>query len=207
VGTEIEPAPGCRRCPRLAAFRDANRRNFPNFHNAPVKAAGPLDARLVVVGLAPGLTGGNRTGRPFEGDHAGAGLRAALVRTGIDPAGARITNAVRCVPPRNRPLSGEIALCRPFLGAELAACRQADVILALGVVAHGAVVAALGLSDRGFPFAHGTIHRLPDGRYLASCYHCSRRTMNTGRLTAAMLDGVLVRVRHLSASEGRGVQA
>jgi uracil-DNA glycosylase family 4 len=202
------PTPDCALCPRLAAFRAANRAAYPDFHNAPVDSFGGLDARLLVVGLAPGLKGANRTGRPFTGDYAGDLLYATLKDFGFAEGtyrqrrddgftliGARVTNAVRCVPPENKPTTAEINACRPFLAAEIAAMPALRVILALGTIAHGSVLAALGMRKSAHRFAHGAIHPLPGGRVLADSYHCSRYNTNTGRLTTAMFEAVFAEVR------------
>ncbi len=202
------PSPGCGLCPRLAALRAANRATHPAWHNAPVEAFGGLDARLLVVGLAPGLKGANRTGRPFTGDHAGKMLYAALSEfgfarghygadadDGLELVDCRITNAVRCVPPQNKPIGAEIAACRRFLVAELAALPRLEIVLALGTVAHGAALAALSLKRSPWPFGHGAFHALPGGLVLADSYHCSRYNTNTGRLTEAMFRRVFAEVR------------
>ncbi len=197
------PDRDCPLCPRLAAFRAANRAAAPDWHNAPVPSFGGSDARLLVVGLAPGLKGANRTGRPFTGDFAGELLYSTLIkfgfaagRYGADPAdglkltGARITNAVRCVPPENRPTPLETATCRRFLAAEIAALPELKAVLALGGIAHGSVLAALGQKPANFPFKHGALHRPAGGLVLADSYHCSRLNTNTGRLTEAMFHAV-----------------
>jgi uracil-DNA glycosylase len=205
------PAPpaDCPFCPRLAAFRAANRRAFPDWHNAPVASFGDPAARLLIVGLAPGLRGANRTGRPFTGDHAGEILYATLRRfgfargdyrampdDGLELIDCRITNAVRCVPPANRPFGDEVSACRQFLLGELSAAPPA-VILPLGAIAHGSVLRALGLTGSRHPFAHGAVYAVPDGPTLAPSYHCSRYNQNTGRLTPAMFERVFARVRAL----------
>ncbi len=203
-----EPAPDCALCPRLAAFRRANRSAYPAFHNAPVPSFGPLAARFLVVGLAPGLKGANRTGRPFTGDYAGTLLYGSLIRHGfahgaygaaIDDGLAlvdcRITNAVRCVPPENKPVPAEIAACNPFLGAEIAAMGGLRAILALGAIAHDAVLTALEVKRSRHRFAHGAEHPLADGLALFDSYHCSRLNTNTGRLTEAMFDQVMAGIR------------
>ena len=197
------PDPDCRMCPRLAALRDRLRAEEPGWHNAPVPSFGGLEARLLVVGLAPGRGGANRTGRPFTGDAAGDVLYPALRRHGFatgayraDPGDGRelrdcrISNAVRCLPPGNRPAAAETAACRTFLTRELAAMESLQVILALGRIAHGSVLAALGARQAAAPFAHGARHRVA-GLTVADSYHCSRYNMNTGRLTEAMFDDVL----------------
>ncbi|MBK8907675.1 MAG: uracil-DNA glycosylase [Rhodospirillales bacterium] len=203
----IEPGRECPRCPRLVAFRDANRALHPQWHNAPVAsfkpAPGSSEVWLLIVGLAPGLRGANRTGRPFTGDFAGNLLYRTLIRfglaagdydarsdDGLSLVGCRITNAVRCVPPANKPTPAEIAACRPYLYAEINALPRLQAIAALGAVAHDAVLAALGLSRKEHPFAHGVRYRLPCGIDLAASYHCSRQNTNTGRLTPAMFEDV-----------------
>ncbi len=200
-----EPDPDCPLCPRLAAFRLANQAAAPGWHNAPVPSFGGRDAWLLVVGLAPGLRGANRTGRPFTGDFAGALLYSTLLkfalaegRYGADPAdglrltGARITNAVRCVPPGNRPTPLETATCRRFLAAEIASMPKLRAVLALGSIAHASALAALGEKQARFPFTHGALHALSGRLILADSYHCSRLNTNTGRLTEAMFHQVFV---------------
>ncbi len=203
-------APGrdCPLCPRLVQFRVEARAAHREWHNAPVAPFGGLDARLLIVGLAPGLRGANRTGRPFTGDFAGDLLYATLSKFGF-AAGAydaraddglrlidcRITNAVRCVPPENKPTAAEAAACRPFLSAEIAALDRLEAILALGVVAHAAVLRAFGLRPSAVPFRHGANHPLPKGLTLADSYHCSRYNTNTGRLTEAMFEAVFAALR------------
>jgi uracil-DNA glycosylase family 4 len=197
------PPRDCLLCPRLAAFREAQRADHPEWFNAPVPSFGDERAELLIVGLAPGLRGANRTGRPFTGDHAGTLLYDTLRKFGF--AGgvydarpddglvlhrARITNAVRCVPPQNKPQPAEIATCRRFLAGELAAADRVRAILALGAVAHASVIAALGLRRALFPFGHGRLHALPQGGLLADSYHCSRYNTNTGKLTVAMFEAV-----------------
>ncbi|HZT46831.1 MAG TPA: uracil-DNA glycosylase, partial [Hyphomicrobiaceae bacterium] len=163
----------CPRCPRLVAFREANRRAEPSWHNGAVASFGEADARLLIVGLAPGLKGANRTGRPFTGDFAGDLLYATLIELGLargtyaarpddglELVGCMITNAVRCVPPQNKPTPAEIAACRPFLAARVAALPRLAAILALGRIAHDSTLAALGLRRNSYPFAHGARHRL-----------------------------------------------
>lgn len=198
------PSADCGLCPRLAAFRQANRRLQPDWFNAPVPSFGPLDAPILVVGMAPGLRGANRTGRPFTGDHAGVLLYQTLLRCGLatggygaEPTdglaltGCRITNAVRCVPPENKPLPAEAGACNRFLQAELAALAGLRAVLALGVLAHAAVCRAVGLPAARLPFRHGAIHLLPNGMLLADSYHVSRYNTNTGRLTQEMFETVM----------------
>ncbi len=194
----------CRRCARLARYLDQVRREHPDYHARPVPSFGDPRPRLLVVGLAPGLHGANRTGRPFTGDHAGRLLYEALHRHGYASApvsrsgndglalmGARITNAVRCLPPENKPTRAEVANCTPFLAEELAQMPPRRAVLALGVVAHTAVLKALGLRPSAFRFAHGAVHVLPADTTLFDSYHCSRYNTQTGRLTPAMFDAVL----------------
>lgn len=202
------PARDCPRCPRLAGWRDALRDERPDWHNAPVPSFGPITARLLIVGLAPGLKGANRTGRPFTGDYAGDLLYATLAKfgyahgdyharadDGLRLEDTRITNAVRCVPPENKPLPQEIAACRDYLRAELDQLPNLRVILALGQIAHQQLLAGLGLKRAGYPFRHGGIDAVPAGAagatiILAGSYHCSRYNTNTGRLTQEMFESV-----------------
>ncbi len=207
------PAADCGRCRRLADFRRTNRRAFPGWHNAPVASFGGLNAEFLIVGLAPGLRGANRTGRPFTGDFAGELLYRTLAKFGFSSGtygadaadgfalkGARVTNAVRCVPPGNKPTGAEIAACRPFLAAEIAAMPRLKAMLALGAVAHASVLAAEGVRKSAHRFAHGARHRLPSGRWLLDSYHCSRYNTNTGRLTEAMFVGVVAAARQILKS-------
>jgi uracil-DNA glycosylase family 4 len=179
----------------------------PDWHNAPVPSWGNPDAELLIVGLAPGLRGANRTGRPFTGDYAGdllyatlrkfglaSGDYAAHIGDGLSLDHARITNAVRCVPPQNKPETAEIVACRPFLSAEIAALPRLRTVLALGAIAHHAVLAAKGLRRAPYPFAHGALHKLPDGLTLADSYHCSRLNTNTGTLTTGMFEAVFAAI-------------
>ncbi len=198
----VEPGRDCPRCPRLVAFRKSWRKREPGWFNAPVPSFGPRDARLLIVGLAPGLQGANRTGRPFTGDYAGDLLYGTLIQFGLargqyqarpdDGLGlihCRITNAVRCVPPGNKPTGAEIATCRHFLRAEIGALPALRAILALGRIAHDSVVAALDGRASATPFAHGASHALSTFTLFDS-YHCSRYNTNTGRLTAEMFRAV-----------------
>jgi uracil-DNA glycosylase family 4 len=201
----------------LAAFRESNRAAFPSFHNAPVPSFGPVESRLLVVGLAPGLKGANQTGRPFTGDYAGdllyptllkygfaSGTYGARADDGLSLLDCRITNAVRCVPPANKPVGIEITHCRTFLSDEIKAMERLTTIVALGLVAHKAVLAALGLRQSHCKFMHGAQHTLPDGTILADSYHCSRYNTNTGRLTEAMFHDVFAGVRARLESAGAG---
>ncbi len=202
-GGPDEPGKDCPLCERLAAFRRANRAQFPAWHNAPVPSFGPLDAPILIVGLAPGLRGANCTGRPFTGDYAGVLLYQTLLRFGLargsyaaDPAdelaltGCRISNAVRCAPPANQPLPAEVTACNRFLEAEFAAMPRLRAVLALGGLAHAAVLRATGVRPARMRFQHGAIHRLSGGLLLADSYHVSRLNTNTGRLTQAMFEAV-----------------
>lgn len=198
------PEADCRLCPRLAGFRDENRVRHGEFFNAPVPSFGGEAPRLLIVGLAPGLKGANRTGRPFTGDYAGdllyptllsfgwaKGRYAADPEDGLRLQGCRITNAVRCVPPENKPTTPEIKTCNAFLAAEIESLRPGlKALLALGGIAHGACLTALGLKKSAYRFAHGARHELPDGLLLANSYHCSRYNTNTGRLTTPMFEAV-----------------
>ncbi len=203
--------PDCNRCPRLASFLGDVRRAQPGYFCKPVPAFGDPRARLLVVGLAPGMHGANRTGRPFTGDHAGILLYETLHRFGFASAavsvarddglelrGARITNAVKCLPPQNKPLPVEIRECNAFLRAELAASPGVRVILALGTVAHAAVLRANGLKGGEHAFAHGAMHRLGD-RVLLDSYHCSRYNTQTRRLTREMFENVVAHAARLTA--------
>lgn len=201
--------PDCRACPRLAAFLDTVAERHPDYHCRPVAPFGDPRARLLIVGLAPGMHGANRTGRPFTGDHAGILLYATLHKFGfasqaeaLDPGDGlrlidcRITNAVKCLPPDNKPVGAEINTCNAYLAAELGTLRAGAVVLALGGIAHRAVVRALGLRQAAIRFAHEAQHELGAMRLLDS-YHCSRYNTNTGRLTAGMFESVFARAREL----------
>ncbi|MSO72202.1 MAG: uracil-DNA glycosylase [Rhodospirillaceae bacterium] len=200
------PPKNCPHCPRLAEFRTENRRNFPTWHNNPVPAFGPMDARLLVVGLAPGLRGANCTGRPFTGDYAGQLLYPSLLKyglargnydavadDGLDLVDCRITNAVRCVPPANKPTPREQKACRDFLVAEIAAMPRLRSILVLGRIAHEATIATLGLRKAAYPFGHGTTHRIDGKPSVTDSYHCSRYNLNTRVLTEPMFHAALER--------------
>jgi uracil-DNA glycosylase family 4 len=203
-----EPSLDCRFCERLHAFRVENAAAFPDWHNAPVPSFGPEDARLLVVGLAPGLKGANKTGRPFTGDYAGALLYATLEKYGFSSGkyearandglmlhDCLITNAVRCVPPQNKPVGQEISNCRTFLSTRIRQMPRLRALIALGRIAHNSTLAALDIKRSAFPFSHGAAHRLQYGLTLFDSYHCSRYNTNTGRLTAEMFDGVFAAVR------------
>lgn len=202
-GPSPEPQRDCARCARLVAYRERLAATRPDWFNGAVPSFGDPDAVLLVIGLAPGRSGANRTGRPFTGDFAGGLLYEALARHGwaegayagaagdaLHLTGAMVTNAMRCVPPGNRPLADEIAACRPFLASRIAALPRLSALLALGHVAHDATLKALGHRASAHPFAHGARH--PLGRLtLFDSYHSSRLNVNTGRLTPAMLDAVI----------------
>lgn len=205
------PPHDCPLCPRLAAFRADNRAQFPDWFNGPVPNWGDTGPRLLVVGLAPGLRGANRTGRPFTGDYAGDLLYATLLKFGLargaykaDPddgmelINTLIVNSVRCVPPQNKPTGPEIATCRRFLVATIADNPQATVFVALGRIAHESLLAALGEKRSAFPFGHGREHVLSDGRTLFDSFHCSRYNTNTGRLTPEMFEDVFGRAAKLA---------
>jgi uracil-DNA glycosylase len=199
-----EPPRNCPLCPRLVAFREDNRKAHPDWFNGAVPSFGPDTARLLIVGLAPGLKGANRTGRPFLGDYAGELLYRTLLKFGLargrhDPAAPEdlelldcmISNAVRCVPPQNKPKPDEIATCRRFLIGRIAALPDLVTLLAIGRIAHDSILDAFALKKRNFPFAHGARHALPGGLVLFDSYHCSRQNTNTGRLTTPMFEKVV----------------
>lgn len=203
-----EPPRDCPACPRLVAFRASNRSVQPAWHNAPVPSFGGVNARLLIVGLAPGLKGANRTGRPFTGDYAGDLLYSTLLTHGFakgnyraDPTDGlelvdcRITNAVRCVPPQNKPTPLEINTCRSFLAATMSEMPRLGTILALGRTAHESTLVALGRKRSSAPFAHAARSRLTEKLTLFSSYHCSRYNTQTGRLTTAMFHAVFADIR------------
>jgi uracil-DNA glycosylase len=202
------PAPDCGLCSRLCDFRAENRKKFPHFYNAPVPSFGPISARILIVGLAPGLKGANATGRPFTNDYAGDLLYASLIKAGLAKGvygkraddglilqDCRITNAVRCVPPQNKPLPEEQKTCRPFLKREIAAMPNLRHILVLGLIAHQAVLASFGLKKSQYKFAHGAVHALGGDLRLFNSYHCSRYNTQTKRLTETMFMQVIEKLR------------
>lgn len=208
-----EPPRDCPLCPRLVAFRQTLQAEYPDWWNAPVPVFGDPDAWLVIVGLAPGKHGANRTGRPFTGDYAGELLYATLAKFGLSEGtfdarpddglqlrGAILINAVRCLPPENKPTPEEIRTCRPFLEAPLTALPHARVFVALGQIAHQSAVKALGGKLPKAKFGHLAEHRMPDGRLLIDSYHCSRYNQNTGRLTASMFEAVFERALEMRDS-------
>lgn len=231
------PPPHCPLCPRLVAFRAANQQQFPEYFNGAVPPFGPIDAEILIVGLAPGLKGANATGRPFTGDYAGDVLYSALKKHGLaegeyDPAAfhagrgvelalksgkhesvkhvsgegypdgfslrrVRITNAVRCVPPENKPTPAEEKTCNLFLIAEMAAMPKLKLILSLGLTSHNAVLRTFKLKVKDYKFAHGALHDIGRGRQLLDSYHTSRYNVSTGRLTQAMFDGIIAQAKAL----------
>ncbi|HWA70193.1 MAG TPA: uracil-DNA glycosylase [Rhizomicrobium sp.] len=205
----LAPPHDCLLCPRLAAFRRTNRVKYPGWSNAPVPSFGPLTARILIAGLAPGLQGANRTGRPFTGDWAGDLLYATLLKhglargvyderpdDGLELVDCRIANAVRCVPPQNKPEPSEIRTCRRFLASELETLPNVKVILALGKIAHDSVCDTLGARKALHPFKHGVAYDI--GRFtLISSYHCSRYNTNTGVLTTEMFENVVKKAKSL----------
>ena len=208
LGDAAEAPRDCPLCPRLVSFRIANHAAEPTWHNGAVASFGSADARLLIVGLAPGLKGANRTGRPFTGDFAGDLLYQTLLAFGFARGsyGARpddglvlvdcmITNAVRCVPPENKPTPAEIATCRRFLAGRIAAMPRLAVIMALGRIAHDSTLAALDLRKSQFQFAHGARHEVGQSLTLFDSFHCSRYNTNTGKLTPEMFRAVLAAIR------------
>ena len=206
----LEPSPDCPLCPRLMAFRHDNRKKHPDWFNAPVPCFGPRTARLAIVGLAPGLQGANRTGRPFTGDWAGDLLYATLLKLKLakgvyeeriddtlELVDCRIVNSVRCVPPQNKPEPSEIKTCRQFLISELDAMPNLNTILALGKIAHDSVLKTLDARISAHPFKHGAVYKI--GKFqLISSYHCSRYNTNTGVLTTEMFETVVAKAKKLA---------
>jgi uracil-DNA glycosylase family 4 len=199
---------GCRRCDRLARFLDEVKTRHPDYYCKPVPPFGVEDPGLLIVGLAPGMHGANATGRPFTGDFAGILLYQTLHDHGFASApqslsatdglrllGCRITNAVKCLPPQNKPVGAEIKACREYLAAELDGFREGGVVVALGSIAHRSVVAAFGLRQKEYPFAHAAEHGMPRDITLIDSYHCSRYNTQTKRLTAEMFSRVFERAR------------
>lgn len=205
-----EPHHDCSLCPRLKAFRQEQRVKHPDWFNGPVPCFGPSSARIAIAGLAPGLQGANRTGRPFTGDWAGDLLYATLLKQGLAKGvyderaddgltllDCRIVNAVRCVPPQNKPEPGEINTCRQFLISELESMPKLKVILALGKIAHDSVLRTYGKKISAHPFKHGGVYDLGPAK-LVSSYHCSRYNTNTGVLTTAMFEAVVAQAKKLA---------
>lgn len=203
-----EPDHDCDLCPRLHEFCASNALAHPEWHNGPVHAFGGLDSKLLIVGLAPGLKGANLTGRPFTGDYAGDLLYATLLESGfakgqyakhkddgLELIDCRITNAVRCVPPQNKPVGAETNTCNDFLAREIAGMKDLKAILSLGTLSHGAVLTALGLKKSTFKFGHEAAHQTDSGVVLFNSYHCSRYNTNTRRLTEQMFADVFIKIR------------
>ncbi len=201
----------CRKCARLAAFLKEVRREYPEYHAKPVAPFGDENPHLLIVGLAPGMHGANATGRPFTGDYAGILLYETLHEfgyanqpeatsrdDGLVLTGCRITNAVKCLPPQNKPVGEEINTCNAFLKTELETLEEGTVILALGSIAHASVLKALGLKAKDHPFGHGQIHALDEDRWLVDSYHCSRYNTQTRRLTPQMFKDVFATIRELT---------
>jgi uracil-DNA glycosylase family 4 len=199
----------CRACPRLSTFLDDVNERYPDYYCGPVPPFGIADARFLIVGLAPGMHGANRTGRPFTGDHAGILLYQMLhkygfatrdhseaVDDGLELVDCRITNAVKCLPPDNKPVGAEINTCNDFLAAELRRLPPAAVVMALGGIAHRAIIKAMGLRQVEFKFGHAALHDLGAFQVLDS-YHCSRYNTNTGRLTEPMFDAIFAQAREM----------
>ena len=208
--------PHCTRCPRLAAFLERTRQRHPDYWARPVPSFGAARPRIAIIGLAPGLHGANRTGRPFTGDHAGLLLYQTLYAAGLAnrpqsrSAGdglrlinVRIVNSVKCVPPGNKPLPAEVRCCNDYLRAELRRLRSARVYIALGRVGHDALLMALGLPRAAYPFGHGREHALDAARWLIDSYHCSRYNTATRRLTAQMFEAVVARACERAALPAR----
>lgn len=213
--TTFRPDENCSLCPRLADFRAENRQQYPSFHNAPVPSFGAEDGRVLILGLAPGLKGANCTGRPFTGDFAGDLLYTTLkefefavgpynkhAEDGLQLRDCRVANAVRCVPPANKPTSAEIRTCNTFLKAELATLPRLRVVIALGRVAHEALLMACGVKRSHYAFGHAACHVLPNGLQLVDSYHCSRYNTNTGRLTETMFHDVFRKTKELLRQQG-----
>ena len=213
----IPPSFNCSKCPRLCHFRSRYRDSHPHWHNAPVDAVGPLSARLLIVGLAPGLKGANATGRPFTGDYAGGYLYQTLGRFGLAKGtydghlgdgvtlnDVRITNAVRCVPPQNRPTAAEATSCRSFLRSEIMAMANLQTILALGKLAHDSVLRCFECRLANYPFTHQSKHLIADRYQLISSYHCSRYNTQTGRLTDAMFTSVFKDITRAMGTQQKG---
>ncbi len=198
----------CRACNRLAGFLDQVAIEFPNYHSKPVAPFGDPDAQLLIVGLAPGMHGANATGRPFTGDHAGIILYDTLYRHGFSNLphslsltdglklnNCRITNAVKCLPPQNKPTGAEVRNCQMFLKTEITQLKSKSVVMALGTIAHKSIISVLGLKQKDFPFKHSLLHDLQNGSMLLDSYHCSRYNTQTKRLTKQMFDSVFEKAR------------
>jgi uracil-DNA glycosylase family 4 len=217
---DVSPPSDCQACPRLAEFRAKNRIAHPDWRNEPVQSWGDADARLAIVGLAPGLRGANRTGRPFTGDFAGdllyetllafgfaEGVYEAHPDDGLKLVDCAIINAVRCVPPQNKPTPQEIATCRSYLASAIVALKDVKAFVALGRIAHDSALRAMELRPAAFPFGHGAVHLLPTGPTLFDSYHCSRYNTNTGVLTPKMFAQVFAAARRLLGPKSSASQA
>ena len=204
----------CTRCPRLGSYLKSQRIRYPKYFNLPVPSFGDPNAAMLIVGLAPGQHGANASGRPFTGDHAGIILYRTLFELGLctkadsisaadnlELIGCRITNAVKCLPPQNKPTTQEVRTCNNYLRVEISLVPAGAVIFALGGIAHGAVLRAYDLTLSSYSFAHGQVHNLPDSKKMVDSYHCSRYNTNTGRLTSDMFKDVLTLARDLSPNE------
>ena len=200
----------CRLCPRLSDFLDENKQEYPDYHARPVAPFGAKNPSLLIVGLAPGMHGANATGRPFTGDHAGILLYQTMYDfdfstapvsvssdDGLELLDCRITNAVKCLPPQNKPLGEEIRTCNTYLKDEIERLKKGACVMALGGIAHSSVLRALGLKLKEYPFGHNNLHKLPNGVSLIDSYHCSRYNTNTKRLTTPMFKAVFKRARKL----------
>lgn len=205
-----EPDYNCAICPRLRAFIEENKLKFPDKFNGPVPTFGPADAQMMIVGLAPGLKGANFSGRPFTGDYAGdllydtllkfgfaAGEYKARPDDGLTLINCRITNAVRCVPPQNKPTGDEIKNCQPFFENTMEEMPNLEILLALGKIAHDTIIRAHELKLSEYKFAHGAVHELPSGLKIIDSYHCSRYNTNTGRLTTKMFHDVFEKIQKI----------
>lgn len=214
ANTFTEPDRDCALCPRLRSFLLSLREQHPDWHNAPVPSFGDPNAKLLIIGLAPGMNGANRTGRPFTGDWAGDLLYAAIDKYGFSDGiydsrpddglrlkGAMITNAVRCLPPQNKPVGAEAASCRPFLTDQINSMDSARALLTLGKISHDNTVRALGLKLKDYPFGHHKIYDVGGGKTLFTSYHCSRYNTNTKRLTEEMFFNVFKDIRRFIDSE------
>lgn len=203
----------CRTCPRLASFLDEVKDKYPDYHARPVPPFGDQDARVLIVGLAPGMHGANATGRPFTGDHAGIILYETIHKYGFSSApisiskddglilnNCRITNAVKCLPPQNKPIGSEINSCNAYLQKELDEMPDDSIIIALGSIAHNSVIKAFALRQKDFPFGHNRLHQIKPGLQLLDSYHCSRYNTNTRRLTPEMFEQVFAHAKQLLAS-------
>ena len=201
------PNKNCSLCDRLKSYRNRYRRLEPNWHNSPVESFGPIDSKILIVGLAPGLQGANKTGRPFTGDHAGNTLYPTLIKNKLalgsyketnndelNLQNIRITNSVRCVPPKNKPNALERNNCRKFLKSEINSMKNLEVILALGLIAHEEILKVFNLKAKSNKFKHGKVHYISSNLIMLNSYHCSRYNINTNRLTLEMFDEIIKKI-------------